>query len=752
MKKTLKIIGKILLGLCFICLIGIIGVGVYFYPTMKQYQEEAKNLVEKSDKNTFDKMNNTYIYGSDGKEIAKLSGERDSIYLKYEQIPREAVQAFVAVEDRRFWEHKGIDMRGIARVFFDAVVTKGEEVHGASTITQQLARNVFLSHEVKLERKIKEIFISLELEKKYTKEEIIEFYINNIYFANRYYGIGAAAEGYFGKSVDQLSLSQIATLCAIPNRPTLYNPITGLSYTLQRRDKILDDMEECGFINSIQCSRAKKEKIKIQEKKEKLYNYRTTYAIDCAVRALMKNDGFQFRYKFDSMGDYRKYLEDYEKKYAELKEQLYLGGYKVYTTLDSAKQKILQKAVDETLSFHQEKSKNGIYELQGASTMIDNKNGKVVAIVGGRSQGQTSYTLNRGFQSYRQPGSTIKPLIDYGPAFEIGYTPNSVMNDVQKEDGPKNASGEYSGAIDLRTALKYSKNTVAWELFEEIGAKKALSYIQKMQFQKIVPNDYYNPISLGGMTYGVTTTEMASAYSTLVNDGIYREVTCIKKILNSDGKNIYKRSKNKKIYTKTTARYLIDMMEDVIKSGTARSMNWSLNTSASGKTGTTNDNKDGWFCGVTPYYSIAVWVGFDIPKTVYGLGGGTYPMEIWKQAMEKIVIGLPEKHFIKVGEDIEETVSTQDKHSIQWLEGRSDSEELSAGYTVGNYKADHALGSKADQIMESIYKTTDGKQAKQLLDELKDTIDDIYGTTLREQYRSLYENIEQYVDVLNSNE
>lgn len=752
MKKTLKIIGKILLGLCFICLIGIIGVGIYFYPTMKQYQEEAKNLVEKSDKNTFDKMNNTYIYGSDGKEIVKLSGERDSIYLKYEQIPREAVQAFVAVEDRRFWQHKGIDMRGIARVFFDAVVTKGEEVHGASTITQQLARNVFLSHEVKLERKIKEIFISLELEKKYTKEEIIEFYINNIYFANRYYGIGAAAEGYFGKSVDQLSLSQIATLCAIPNRPTLYNPITGLSYTLQRRDKILDDMEECGFINSIQCSRAKKEKIKIQEKKEKLYNYRTTYAIDCAVRALMKNDEFQFRYKFDSMGDYRKYLEDYEKKYAELKEQLYLGGYKVYTTLDSAKQKILQQAVDETLSFHQEKSKNGIYELQGASTMIDNKNGKVVAIVGGRSQGQTSYTLNRGFQSYRQPGSTIKPLIDYGPAFEIGYTPNSVMNDVQKEDGPKNASGEYSGAIDLRTALKYSKNTVAWELFEEIGAKKALSYIQKMQFQKIVPNDYYNPISLGGMTYGVTTTEMASAYSTLVNDGIYREVTCIKKILNSDGKNIYKRSKNKKIYTKTTARYLIDMMEDVIKSGTARSMNWSLNTSASGKTGTTNDNKDGWFCGVTPYYSIAVWVGFDIPKTVYGLGGGTYPMEIWKKAMEKIVIGLPEKHFIKVGEDIGETVSTQDKHSIQWLEGRNDSEELSAGYTVGNYKADHALGRKADQIIESIYKTTDGKQAKQLLDELKDTIDDIYGTTLREQYRSLYENIEQYVDVLNSNE
>lgn len=750
MKKMIKIIGKILLALCLLCIIGVVGVGLYFYPTVKKYQEEAKVIVEKSDKHTFDQMNNTYIYGADGKEIAKLSGERDSIYLKYEQIPRYAIQAFIAVEDRRFWEHKGIDVKGIARVFFDAVLTKGEEVHGASTITQQLARNIFLSHDVKLERKIKEIFISLELEKKYTKEEIIEFYINNIYFANRYYGIGAAAKGYFGKSMRDLSLSQIATLCAIPNRPNLYNPITGLSYTLQRRNKILDDMQECGFISAIECNKAKAEKIQIKKKKEKLYNYRTTYAVDCATRELMKNSGFQFRYKFDDMGDYREYLVNYEKKYAEAKEQLYIGGYKVYTTLDSAKQKILQKSVDDVLSFHKEKSKNGIYELQGASTMIDNKNGKVVAIVGGRSQGQTSYTLNRGFQSYRQPGSTIKPLIDYGPAFEIGYTPDSVMEDVQKEDGPKNASETYSGSIDLRTALKYSKNTIAWDLFEEIGAKKALSYIQKMQFQKVVPNDYYNPISLGGMTYGVTTTEMASAYSALVNDGVYREVTCIKKIVDSEGKDVYKRSKKKTIYTKTTARYLIDMMEDVIKSGTASSMNWTLGTSASGKTGTTNDNKDGWFCGVTPYYSIAVWVGFDIPKTVYGLGGGTYPMEIWKSAMEKNVIGLPEKHFLKVGEEEEDEdeLPSNDKHSIQWLEGRDDNEELSSGYTVGNYKADHALGSKADQLIEEIYRTTDGKKARELLNELDNTIDSIYGTTLRGEYRSLYDNVKSYVDIL----
>lgn len=749
MRKFLKILGKTLLVFLLIFLVGVIGVGIYIYPTIKQYQQEAKEVVEQSDYHTFDKMNNTYIYDSAGKEIAKLSGDRDTIYMKYNRIPKHVVNAFVAVEDRRFWEHKGIDIKGLTRVVFDAIRTKGEEVHGASTITQQLARNIFLSHDVKLERKVKEIFISLELEKKYSKTEIMEFYINNIYFANRYYGIGAAAKGYFGKTVDELSLSEIATLCAIPNRPNLYNPVTGLTYTLKRRDKILDDMLECGFIGEKEVREAKREKIKIKKKKEKIYNYRTTYAIDCAVKELMKNDGFQFQYKFDSMGDYREYLVKYEKAYASARESLYIGGYKIYTTLDSKKQKILQNAVDEELSFHKKKTKKGVYELQGASTMVDNKNGKVVAIVGGRKQGQTGYTLNRAFQSYRQPGSSIKPLIDYGPALEKGYTPSSMVKDEEIEDGPKN-SGGYLGEIDLRTALKYSKNTVAWALFEEIGPEKALSYIQKMQFQKVVPNDYFNPISLGGMTYGATTTEMASAYSALVNDGVYREVTCIKKILNNDGKDIYKRRKKKTIYTEKTARYLISMMEDVIKSGTARSMNWSLETSAAGKTGTTNASKDGWFCGVTPYYSIAVWVGFDVPKPLEGLWGASYPASIWKRAMEDSIAGLPTKRFIQVGED-EETVlsvSPDDKHSVQWLEGRSDSEELSPGYTVGNYKEDHALGRKADQIIEEIYKTTDGKRARQLLNELNETIDNIYGSTLQGEYRSMYFKIQHYVDVL----
>lgn len=746
MKKCLKILGKCLVGLFLILFVGMISGSIYFYPTVKKYQQEAKEIVEKSDRHTFDKMNNTYIYDTNGKEIAKLSGDRDTIYLKYDQIPEEVVQAFVAVEDRRFWEHKGIDIKGLVRVAYDAIRTKGDEVHGASTITQQLARNVFLSHDVKLERKLKEIFISLELEKKYTKKEIMEFYVNNIYFANRYYGIGAAAKGYYGKTVNKLSLSQIATLCAIPNRPNLYNPITGLSSTIKRRDKILEDMLECGFIGQKEYVKAKKEKIKIKKRVETFYNYQTTYAIDCAVRMLMIEGGFQFRYKFDTMGDYKEYVTQYDKSYTSAREKLYVGGYKIYTTLDTRIQKILQTSIDNELSFHSGKSKKGIYELQGASTVIDNENGKVVAIVGGRTQGQTGYTLNRAFQSYRQPGSSIKPLIDYGPALENGYTPSSIVYDVEKEDGPKN-SGGYLGAIDLRTALKYSKNTVAWALFEEVGAENALAYIQKMKFQKVVPNDYFNPISLGGMTYGTTTTEMASAYSTLVNDGVYREVTCIKKIVDNEGYNIYKQGKDKTIYTERTARSLISMMEDVIKSGTARSMNWDSDIDAAGKTGTTNDSKDGWFCGVTPYYSIAVWVGFDVPKTLDGLWGASYPASIWKNTMEKLLVGLPTKHFMQAGE--EERTTLQDRHNIQWLEGRSDSEELSPGYTVGNYKADHALGRKADLVIEELYKTTDGKKAERLLDELDDIIDEIYGTTLRGEYRGLYNKIEQYVDVLN---
>ena len=230
---------------------------VKFVPIAQEYSEEAKATVAASTEDTFKSQLTTYIYDTNGKELVKLKGDKDIIYKESDEIPDYVKEAFVSVEDRKFYTHEGIDLKGIARILYRFVVTKGDERHGASTITQQLARNVFLSHEVSMERKLKEMFLALELEKKYTKDEILEYYINSIYFGNGYYGIGAASVGYFNKDISQCSLSEIAFLCAIPNNPSLYDPVEHMDNTLKRRDKILEDMVEMEYLSTTECNEAK---------------------------------------------------------------------------------------------------------------------------------------------------------------------------------------------------------------------------------------------------------------------------------------------------------------------------------------------------------------------------------------------------------------------------------------------------------------------------------------------------------------
>ena len=306
---------------------------------------------------------------------------------------------------------------------------------------------------------------------------------------------------------------------------------------------------------------------------------------------------------------------------------------------------MLQASLDEGLSANQELSEDGIYSLQGSATCIDNATGKVVAIVGGRSQEASGYTLNRAFQSYRQPGSSIKPLVVYTPAFERGYTPDTILVDELIEDGPKN-SGSYSGAIDVRTAVQYSKNTIAHKIFEAITPKVGMQYILNMEFSKIMTQDTYNMSSaLGGFTYGVTTKEMASGFCTIQNDGVYRNPSCIVEILDAQGNVLVPNEWEEiRIYDRNASRMMTDVMMTVVTSGTGRGYGIS-GMPCAGKTGTTNDKKDGWFVGYTPYYTTAVWVGYDIPKTVNTLSSTTSPGKIWKSYMEKIHEGLERKEF-----------------------------------------------------------------------------------------------------------
>lgn len=713
----LEILRRLLVLLRFLIVFGVVAglaVGSFIlvkvYPIYKEYNAYAEEVASSIDKKDFSINESSIIYDNDNKLLAVIKEDADTEYLKFDDIPEDVVNAFVAIEDRTFWSNDGVDYSGILRVGLRFLKTDGDEVHGASTITQQLVKNVYLSSEVSIERKAKEILIARALTKQFTKRDIMEFYVNDICYANGIYGISGAAKAYFNKDVRELSLSQIAYLCAIPNRPSYYDPYVNPTNAIDRRNKILKDMEECGYIDSIDLLNATLEEIEIVKPDTVFNNYETTFAVDCTIKYLMEQNGFEFKYEFDNTDDYNAYHSEYNDEYELMRHKLATGGYEVYTTLDSEVYENIQKILDENLAFNESVNEDtGIYELQGAITVVDNSNGKVVAVVGGRSQetDNKTYSFNRAYQSYRQPGSTFKPIAVYAPALMRGYTANTnvynISVDAAKEKG-SDVQKLKGNQMTLRSAVENSKNGVAWQVFDKITPEYGMSFITDMKFSNICPDDYYNASSLGGLTYGVNTVEMASAYATLANHGIYREPTCIKSIKDNTGKEIYTEYEVKEIYSAKAADEMVDILKGVLTKGTAAKLKWgrSSNVEAFAKTGTTNKCKDGWLCGSTPYYSIAVWIGYDKPKELNNLYGATYPGQIWKDCMLYMVDGLDASKFTKAeynGVDSEVQV-TEGYYS--YLEGRDDNEVLSDGYTVADYRNDRVIGEGVTDIINQI--------------------------------------------------
>ena len=685
-ERAIGIVLKIIIAL-LLAIVVIGGVLIYMKYGKKliAMESDAKKIVSKSTMETFRQNETSIIYDANGNIMSKLKGEKDVYYIKYSDIPQVAVDAITSIEDKNFFKHKGYDLKAIIRAGFAYIKNKGVITQGGSTITQQLARNIFLSFEESWQRKAREIFIAIELEKKYTKKEIMEFYLNNIYFANGYYGIQSASLGYFGKGVNSLSLSQITFLLSIPNSPTRYNPYENIEGTLARRDRILDQMVLDGKITEAQASKAKSEEIKLKAPKVEKSSYALTFALDRAVKALMKSEGFNFRYSFNSDEERKAYNENYSEVYSSCQTRLYSGGYRIYTSIDPEKQKLLQDTVDSGLSVSSEKSKSGIYSLQGAAVTIDNSSGRVVAIVGGRRQKLKGSTLNRAYQSFRQPGSTIKPLIVYTPAFEQGYTPESMVKDEKIEGGPVNADGVFSGNMTVLDALAKSKNTVAWKLFTEISPAIGIGKLLDMGFSAIADTDYYPSAALGGFTKGVNAVEMASAYAAIENGGEFREPTCIMKMTDSSGNDIvadgfYQKGTSKYIYDENACKMMITCMEAVMTKGTG--VGGKLATMpCAGKTGTTNDSKDLWFVGFTKYYTTSVWVGYDIPRSLAGLAYTATPLGIWKTYMDSINNGLPvaklDDYKITVAPTKEDTEETDEetKEEQQEEEDKAKEEE-----------------------------------------------------------------------------
>ena len=643
-KKKKRKKRKILLKVSIVFLLLVVIGWFTFGAKVMKLRSEAKELVAQSTEDTFKASQTSIVYDTNGKQLLKFKGEKDVYYLKYKELPVYVIAAVISVEDRNFYKHSGVDYKGITRAAVNYVIHKGVITQGGSTLTQQLAKTVFLNRQKTWKRKVKEIFMAVEMEKKYSKEQILEFYLNNVYYANGYYGIQAASQGYFRKDAKNLTMSEAAFLSAIPNNPTIYDPRTNKENTIKRRNKILKDMYEQDLIKKDQYEEAINEDInvkKAQKTKTEKKNYVETYVIHCATKEIMKQKGFEFKYDFNSTSEKEKYQEEYDKMYAECKRTLYSAGYHIYTSIDPDVQSQLQSSVNNALTGYTEKDKNGIYKAQASGTCIDNDTGKVVAIVGGREQKNIGYTLNRAYQSPRQPGSAIKPLLVFAPALEHGWSAGSTVNDspmsTKDKHRVRNANGSYAGQITLRRAVEKSSNVVTMRLYEQLSPKTCLKYLEQMNFKYLTNSDYkYYTTCIGGFTKGTTSEEMAAGYATLKNEGVYREPTCITKITTSDGDEVMSSStKKRRVYSTSAAKQMTDVLKSVVTSGTGVGAKVP-NVDTAGKTGTTSSNRDGWFCGYTPYYTTAIWVGRDDNKIMPALSGGSYPKSIWSNFMNAI--------------------------------------------------------------------------------------------------------------------
>ena len=603
--------------ICVLCIV-LGAIGLFFvagYPQkVFSLYLEAQTVARESSASDFQTGQVGEVYDSDGNRIALLQNDKNIIYLTSDQIPELVKQAFVSIEDKRFYMHHGSDPFAIVRAV-TSLLGKGRITQGGSTITQQLVRNIYLTHTIRWERKVEEIFIAHAMEREYSKDELLEFYINNIYFSNGCYGIEAASQKYFSRSVSDLDLSETAFLCAIPNNPSIYDPLTHADKTIERRNLILQNMLDDGIINEQQYTDAVNEKITLNPYSPSYTRtWAHTYIYECATRALMGVTG---------------------KDYDTCHDMLYNNGYKVYTSIDMEAQELLQTTVDTELEDYNTRNNNGSYALQASAVTIDNTTGLVTAIVGGRSQDDVSADYNRAYLSFRQPGSSIKPLIVYTPALERGYTASSTVVDSKEPDGPSNA-GNYSGAISLRTAVEQSKNTVAYKLFRELTPEVGLQYLLNMNFSSIQDSDYVLSAALGGLSKGASCLEMTSAYATLENEGVFRQPTCVTLITDSKGNVVVRpETEEKQVYQSSAAHEMTNILEGVLTRGTAHGKALT-NMPCAGKTGTTNDNIDGWFVGYTAYYTTGVWVGFDSPRSTHSLSGATYPLDIWYNYMTEL--------------------------------------------------------------------------------------------------------------------
>jgi penicillin-binding protein 1A len=599
------------------------------------------------------KILTSFIYDSEGNEIAQLTGKdnKNRELVLISDVPQYLKDAFVAVEDERFYEHPGIDLRRIASAAI-GYVTKGEVVHGGSTITQQVVKNITGKTSVSLQRKVQEQWNAIQLEKRYDKDKILEIYMNVIYMGNSYYGVQSASKAYFGKDVKDLSLAECALLAGITNSPANYDPFTekGRKNAKKRQEIILDLMLEQNMIDEKEYNEALKQELVFADRDDSDKNITVqSYFVDQVIRDvtedLMAERGMSRDMALTTIYNY---------------------GLKIYTTQDPAAQKAMDEVFTDDKYFPVTNSNGATINTvaketgehpQSAMVVIDPYTGEVKALYGGYGEKKGSNTLNRATQINRQPGSSFKPIAVYAPAIDVGaVTPATVIDDVpvymdnqnKNKPYPQNYDFTYDGLTTIRNAIKASINVVAARVWRDhLGPDRSIEYLKKVGIDR--ENEKYVSLAMGGLEKGVSPLQMAAAYVPFVNKGLYYEPVTYTKVLDSDGKTLLeKKPKYNAAYSETTAFLMADMMQEVAKpknspyprSGTAypRVLIQKGKMPVAGKTGTTSDNIDKWFVGYTPYYVAATWYGYDNKVKPIKLTSAEYSQAqiIWQAVMEKI--------------------------------------------------------------------------------------------------------------------
>ncbi|WP_044747380.1 transglycosylase domain-containing protein [Bacillus alveayuensis] len=587
-----------------------------FYILILKVGEEWNNvkpvsavIEEKIQINDIHLQQNSYIYDRNNKLISEHVNEQKRKYISLKEIPDIVKQIFILTEDSRFYEHSGFDIAGVTRA---AIVNakSGSLEQGGSTITQQLARNLFLNHEKTWNRKFRELLYSYQLEENIDKDRILELYLNAIYFQNGVYGIETAAQYYFSRPLEQLSIGELAFICAIPNNPSLYDPLTHFKETKKRQEHILQILFNKGIINKETFDTARSEQISLRlQKPLDLFPDYVTYVYHELKQLLAFSEGISG--------------EQLDKRVSEVLQ----SGVRIYTSLDPGMQQTAIKAVQTYLPY-----KN----VQGAVVVIDHTSNEIIALTGGKHY--KKFDFHRAFQAYRQPGSVIKPLLVYGPYIDLfGATPYSLINaDSFCKHGycPKNYSNRTYGMITLETALQYSYNTPAVRMLDKIGIEQAFSYLQKFAFSGLTKEDYVLPAAVGGFTKGMTPLELTNAYTTFAHDGIFQKAYAIRKVTDLQGNVLYERPQHaKKVWSKKTNDIMRELLAKVVKEGTAKKA-YFTNSYIGGKTGTTNDYKDLWFIGLTNHYTAGVWIGQDKPASIEAISKQTPHLHIWKTIMQ----------------------------------------------------------------------------------------------------------------------